>query len=87
MTEKQENGEITNIKRMLYKKSYIVRINPTNMEFVAKLRAKGQLTVPKEVMEWDELNEGDLVIVSIIKKGSRDQLKHNLEKRYAEQSP
>ena len=87
MTEKQENGEITNIKRTLHKKSYIVRINPTNIEFVAKLRAKGQLTVPKEVMEWDELKEGDLVIVSIIKKGSRDQLKHNLEKRYAEQSP
>ena len=52
------------------------------MDFVARIREKGQITIPLAVMEYDGLVAGDIVMISVRKKSSVDQLKRNIEKAY-----
>ena len=52
------------------------------MDFVAKIREKGQITIPMAVMEYDGLVAGDMVMISVRKKSSVEQLKRNIEKAY-----
>ena len=52
------------------------------MDFVVKIRQKGQITIPNEIMAYDKLNVGDLVVVTVRKRDSIEQLKTNLEKGY-----
>lgn len=63
-------------------KSYIVRNVLTGMDFVVRIRQKGQITIPNEIMAYDKLEVGSLVVVSVRKRDSIDQLKQNLEKGY-----
>ena len=50
------------------------------MDFVVRIRGKAQITIPNEIMEYDGLTIGDLVVVSVRRKDSIEQLKRNLEK-------
>ncbi len=52
------------------------------MDFAVRIRQKGQITIPNEIMEYDKLKAGDLVVVSVRKRDSIEQLKKNLERGY-----
>lgn len=54
------------------------------MEFPAKIGKGNQITIPRNIMEIDQLGLGDMVIVSVRKKDSIEHHKRTLEKTWSD---
>lgn len=55
------------------------------MEFPAKVGKKFVVQIPKNIRDFEELEEGDKIVVSIQKKDSIDRAKVRLERIWATQ--
>lgn len=55
------------------------------MEFPAKIGKKYVIQIPKNIRDFEDLMEGDTIVVSVQKKDSIDRAKVRLERIWATQ--
>ena len=53
------------------------------MEFPAKIGKKFVIQIPKNIRDYEELNEGDAIVVTLQKKDSIERAKVRLESVWA----
>lgn len=56
------------------------------MEFPAKIGKKYTVQIPKNIREYEDLKEGDQVVILIQKKGSIEASKRRLEEHWSRMS-